>query len=362
MSRRDRLTWGAIGVFAVAAAVGAVVQWMTHQALRAAANRMGWQPDPVARDRLLTDLGNDKYFADAAAQPMAQFQPVDTFLYRHMDAASRAAYGRPFVVGKQLIGDCTSWGGAHAVYAAEAVDWSLGRLQHPPLFPCTEAMYGGSRVEARGRVGDGRHGPVGGWNDGSTGSAIAKWLRDWGVVYREKRDGLDLTTYDPTRAKNWGAYGCGGQNDDGKADRIASEHPVRHVSLVSTWYELAAAITSGYPVTVASSQGFATRTDSSGVCEPAGIWMHQMVIIGIRFARNSPPNVRAIDAALVLNSWGPNWITYGGRYPADQLAGSFWVERRVIEQMLAAGDSWAIGRVQGWTFDKINHDWLENQK
>lgn len=342
-------------VFVFLLALGAFI-W-TDGRRRPADARFGWQRDDAGVREFLAEL-DQPFFAQAAPECMAKAAPVDTFLYRAMDKAHRAKYGTPFVAWKQGIGDCVSFGAAAGVYCSESVDWTLGKLPQPPAVPATESIYGGSRVEARGRPGDGRS-PVGGWSDGSFGGAAAKWLRDWGVIYRQPYDGVDLTTYSPERAKQWGAYGNGGQDDGGKLDAVAKQHPCRHVAQVRTWDELVAAITAGYPVTIASDQGFASKTDESGVAAASGQWMHQMCIVGIRFAANAPPGVRAVDAGLVLNSWGTKWITYAGKYPADQPDGSFWAERSVVERILRQDDSYAIGSVDGFAWRDINHrDWL----
>ena len=319
----------------------------------------GYRPDPEGTRAFLDELGPRGVFAKAAPDAMAQAKEVDTFLWRQMDKAHRARYGQPFVVGRQGIGDCVAWGAMHAVYCAEAVSWVLGELPDPPLLPATEAIYGGARVESRGKSGDGAS-PVGGYSDGATGWGAAKFLRDWGVVYRGPFPelGYDLTAYSADRAKAWGAYGCGGQGDKGRLDAIAKRHPCRHVVAVKTWAELVAAVTSGFPVTIASSQGFASRTDASGVLPASGTWMHQMAVIGVRFKSAAPPGVRAVDAAAVLNSWGTKWIAYAGKYPADLPDGAFYAERPVIERILAQGDSYAIGAVEFKYRDIHNGDWL----
>jgi hypothetical protein len=172
--------------------------------------------------------------------------------------------------------------------------------------------------------------------------------------------GYDLTNYSAERAKNWGNYGNGGQGDKGRLDKLAKKHPARHVVAIRTWEECVAALTAGFPVTIASSQGFANRTDEAGVLSPSGTWMHQMSLVGIRFKENSPPGVRAVDACLVLNSWGTRWLSYAGKFPADQPDGSFWAEKKVIERILAQGDSYAIGDIKtGFAWRDIHHgDWL----
>lgn len=309
----------------------------------------GYVPDPAGVARFLEELPQP-YFAQAGADAMRQAKEVDTFLYRHMDRAHRARYGTPFVVGRQGIGDCIAWGAMHAVYCAESVDWATGKMAEPPMIPSTEAIYGGARVEARGRDGSGTS-PVGGWSDGATGWGAARWLRDWGVVYREQLLGHDLRQYDKDRAKQWGAYGCGGQGDDGKLDARAKRHPCRHVVAVKTWDELVAAVTSGYPVTIASSVGFNSgNRDADGFCAVAGTWMHQMCVVGVRFGQR--------PGALVMNSWGNS--VGGGKFPPDQPDGTFWATREAMQRILAQGDSYAIGSVDGFGFREIdNGDWFQ---
>ena len=316
-----------------------------------AADQFGYEPDPVGAARFLESL-DVRFFSDAAPDAMENAEPVDTFLYRAMDAACRERYGKPFAPGRQLNGSCVAWGAMHAVYCAEAIEWQLGNRSEPPILPSTESIYGGSRVEARGRPGDGAK-PYGGWSDGSTGYAAAKWLRDWGVVYRQDYgNGIDLTTYSKDVEKIWGAFGNGGRDDGGRFDAVAARTPCKHVVNVRTWDELVAAITSGFPVTIASSQGFNKTRDADGFCKAQGTWMHQMCIVGIRFQKMGGGRV----GALILNSWG-NYCD-GPKWPDDQPDGSFWAEKKTVERILAQGDSWAIAEV-AFEWRDIKHDeWL----
>jgi hypothetical protein len=309
----------------------------------------GYRPDPQGVERFLAELPQP-LFRDAGAETVREAKGVDTFLYRSAVRAHLARYGKPWVCERQGIGDCVSWGWAHGVWIAQAVDWETGRLAEPPSFPSTEAIYGGSRVEARNKA-EG----TGGWSDGSYGAAAARWVRDWGVIYREKFERYDLTNYSADRAKQWGNYGCGGQGDGGKLDAIAKKHPAAHVALVTTWAEAAAAIEAGFPVPVASMQGFASTTNAQGYAAASGQWAHQMCFVAVRYQANGSPS----DALLCLNSWGPRWITYRGKFPADQPDGSFWVTRPVVESMLRAKDSFAVGSVSGFGWrDLHNGNWL----
>jgi hypothetical protein len=176
-------------------------------------------------------------------------------------------------------------------------------------------------------------------------------VRDWGVVYRERVGGHDLRSYSADRAKQWGAYGCGGQGDGGKLDGIAKKHPAAYVALTTTWAEAAAAVEAGFPVAVASNQGFASSTDSHGYAAASGQWLHQMCFVAVRYAKNGSPS----DALLCLNSWGPRWLTYNGKFPADQPEGSFWVARPIVERMLSQKDSFAVGSVAGFGWRDLDN-------
>lgn len=317
----------------------------------------GYTPNPEGVARFMAELPQPM-FRQAGAEAMEKAKGVDTFLYRSMYKAHRARYGSDFVVGKQLIGSCVAWGAMHAVYCAESVSWEIGELAEPPLMPATEPLYGGSRVEARRSNAEGYDGsqPVGGWSDGSFGAAAARWLRDWGVVYRKPYEGIfDYTTYDAAREKHEGAYGAGGQGDNYRLDRLAKKHPCKYVVKVETWDELAAALESGYPCTVASSQGFSSVANR-GIAEASGTWHHQMQICGILHKKNGAPD----DLAIILNSWGPRWIRYeGGKFPADLPDGAFLARRSVVERMIK-GDTWAIGGVAGFGYRDIhNGRWLQ---
>lgn len=268
--------------------------------------------------------------------PVHGTEPV--FLHKALLAA------RPgWKVGAQGIGDCVSWGWAHAADVSLAVDWKLGQSgQWKPA--ATEAIYGGARVEGAGRPEGG-----GGYSDGSYGAAAAKWVnKAGGIVYREPFNefGYDLSTYDKNRAKAWGNFGCGGKGDSGRLDKVATEHPVMQVALVRNFAEAAAAIASGYPVPVCSGQGFSSQRDKDGFAAPSGSWSHCMCFTGVRYEPR--------PGLLCQNSWGPSWIS-GPKYPEDQPDGSFWVDEKTVNRMLAGNDSFAVSRIKGFPKRKLKH-------
>ena len=318
-------------------------------ALEQSVSRFGYVADPDGTRRFLRELAEPN-FEQAGADAIKQAKGVDTFLYRAVYKAHAARYGKPFVVGSQGIGDCISWGFGHGCYFAACINWQTGKAIEAPLMPATESIYGGSRVEGRGRP-EGS----GGWSDGSYGGAAARWLSEvGGIVYREPVGGHDLTTYSADRAKQWGCYGNGGAGDRGALDAIAKKHPCSRVALVTDFDSAAAAIESGYPVAVASGVGFESTRDADGFAK-RGVhpWGHCMCFVSSRHADGEGKR----DGLLCLNSWGPKWIG-GPKWPSDQPDGSFWVDRRTVDAMLAGEDSFAVSSESFVYRDLNHHDWL----
>ena len=308
----------------------------------------GYKPDPAGAKAYNATLPHPS-FATAAPEAMAKAVPANVFLWRQMDAAHKARYGTKFEPSSQKIGSCVAHGASHAVYCSEAVSWSEGERDEPPMLVNQAAIYGGSRVEAAGKSGLGER-PVGGYSDGSTGYRAAKWLREWGVIYKQPYPTVDCTESTPEREKEWGAYGCGGEGDAGFLDLIAKQVPCMHVAQVETWDELVAAISSGHPVTLASSQGFSRSLDKDSFARAQGVWQHQMCCVGIRID---------IEGAAIINSWG-DYITYTApRFPLDLPDGVFWAERKVLERMLSQGDCWAISEVAFKYRDIVHNNWME---
>lgn len=365
MTQRKQIwTLSAIGFVVVAAMLGALVERLTNHVAAKVEARFGWQADTAGADEFVAAMGREGVFASAAPDAMAVPIGQDAYLWRSADKASRKQYGKPFAVSNQAsVGSCVAHGAQHAVFLAEAAAWDAGLRAEVPLRPSTPSIYGGSRVEARGRPGDGRQ-PYGGFSDGSTGFHAAKWVRDWGIVYQKPYAafGFDLTNGQHLE-RDWGAYGNGGKDDEGRFDAEAKKHPIEKVARVTTWTELVQALSSGLPVTIASNVGFqASARDADGFIAANGTWPHQMCLGGLRWAKNAPPGTKhPRDGVLVLNSWGESWPPQaGGTFPADQPAGTFWITKADAERVLAAGDSWAYSTTANWQPVPIDHgNWFQ---
>lgn len=301
----------------------------------------GWRPDPAGVEAWLNDPDNEHPVFGLAAPSLLGDDSKATVVLPSYLLKVQPGWTRIM----QGIGDCVSHGYEFACTLLMALQAVRERREFPAVV-ASEAIYGGSRVEARGKT-------FGGWSDGSYGAAAAKWVKQWGVVVRRDYSAdtgnaeHDLTAYNAQKARSWGAYGCGGRADGGKLDAVARLHPVQTTSLVTTFEEAAAAIRNGYPVPVCSNQGFTMTRDKQGFCKPSGSWAHCMCFCGVRWDR---------PGLLCVNSWGKS--NSGVHYPKDLpeaiAACSFWVDAKVCDSMFGRWkDSFALSQFVGFKRQRL---------
>ena len=215
----------------------------------------------------------------------------------------------------QQIGDCVSFGHGHGNDLLQCVEIRLGQpVEYRETD--TEFLYSASR-EVAGILGT---------SDGSYGAAAVKAMTTIGMLSREML-GTD-GSYSGDRAKEWGKTG-----PPHDFETKAAPYKLGSAALVSTWDDLVAAITNGYPVTICTDQGFTLTRDSDGFCAASGTWGHCMCLGGLRFDR---------PGACILQSWGR--MKPSGPTDLDQPDWSFWVDRNTISRILAEGDSWALSK------------------
>lgn len=354
MTKRAKVwTWSALGFVIVAAILGAVVEHLTHRALRAAEQRFGYVPDAAGVTRFLREL-DQPTFAQAGDDAIKKAKGRDVFLWRHVDKAHMRVYGEPWQTWNQgSAGTCVSMAFGLGCQTALATDWVAGKGE-PPRNVASEPIYGGARTA-------GMNQPTNWGGDGATGFGAARWVSGkcktpgiGGVLFRDKYGSVDLTKYSIPLSREWGSRGV-------PADlaKLAHKNRCYNVAQVQTWDELAAALESGYPVAVCSQVGYGPvprKRDELGALSRGTSWSHAMLVWGIRHAANGG----GMDGACLQNSWFPTWVT-GPKWPSDQPDGSFWTSRANIEAALRQGDSWAIS---GTTFEYRNIDngnWMEQE-
>lgn len=228
---------------------------------------------------------------------------------------------------RQAIGDCTSFGSAHACDLTQCIEIALGEPEEYKEIS-TEAWYGLGR-EIAGMLRGG---------DGCYGSAMAKVATDIGVVPREL-----IGPYSGQRANEWGHNGV-----PADIKKAAAEHKFDSTIGITTLQELDAGLNSGYVGIVCSNQGFTMTRDSTGACRASGSWPHCMGLAGRRF-RNSKPEY------LINQSWGPN--TPSGPLMDDQPDFSFWAEGNTVARMLSGKDSFLWSKFGGFRKRNLPDGW-----
>ena len=263
--------------------------------------------------------------------------------------------GEHFPTFRQEIGDCVANGAANAINYLQAVQiasdstplWEVGDsidIRGPPeevvedfkpieFKPASRMfIYGVSRTDPE--LGNKRL-----RGDGSTGYWAAYGCRDVGVVSTLENG---VPPYSGATCRKWGKTG-----PPKPLIETAKDFRVREVALVKTYTEARDAITNGYPVTIASNQGFemtAVVDGGKSWGRPRGNWNHQMCLIGVDDKAQGPFGGPR-GAVYCLNSWGEK--AHGE--PADDAPpGGFWIDRKTIEKILSQKDSWCYSNFDGF--------------
>lgn len=293
----------------------------------------GWRPDiaPEATTAVKGEIPFPVFGDTPAAAGMGDLP--DEFL--GWQTFRLASGGREFPnLNQQQVGSCCAFGVAHALLVTASSEVLTGDPEGT-FDPCPEGIYGASRVQ----IGKG----VFGRGDGSTASYCCKAVRDYGVLEQKVYPGFDLSKYDQTRCREWGARGL-----PSALVEESKKHRIGEITQINNFDELCAALSSGYGVAIASNVGFQSRRSESGFCRPSGRWNHCMAVIGFRKRGNSlgkPPG------GFIQNSWGANYFT--GPLESGAPKGGFWCDPDTLDRILSQDDSWAISSLNGFPMRPI---------
>lgn len=247
--------------------------------------------------------------------PLQALTNGDALLWEHTQAVT----GSHLAAHEQQRGTCTSHGWSSAADYLQCADIALGRA-NAPYTPVSHAAYYGFGREVAGLLGD---------EDGCYGAAMAQAGETLGHVSNDEANDEDD---DDALAVAWGSKGV-----PSELRPPALNHRTLKVALCPSAADARAALQAGYPVPIASNQGFTLTRDRDGFCRPKGTWMHLMCLIGYRADR---------DWFCILQSWGQN--VPDGPLALDQPDCSFWTDARTVEKMLAQGDSYGLVSVNWW--------------
>lgn len=284
----------------------------------------GWIPDPAEVDRI---AGMQPYptWSDTPASRITGI-PSEVFLWKFYESET----GKPWPSRNQgQVGSCVSFGTAAAIEASMAAEIFNGDIEEQRDL-CQEVIYGGSRVE----IGGGRLG-----GDGSIGAWAAEFVKRYGVIDRGIYGKYDLTQYSEQRCRQWGDRGV---PDD--LEPAVRQHPVKTVTLITSWEDAKGALAQGFGIAVCSGQGFSMQRDADGFARPSGSWAHCMALLGYQQGRR--------EGGWICNSWGPS--AHSGPLGAgDPPPCGFWAEAQIIEKMLREQDSWAFSVIEGFPLRRI---------
>jgi len=251
-----------------------------------------------------------------------------------------AVHGFTYVPRKQ--GDapsCVGQAAAAAVDFLAAVEiYSFGESERPPPGAAAAcAIYGLSRQEI------GELGPdMGG---GSMNIWACQALQQYGVLARIQYPMLGYDLREPSAAR---AIKFGSQGLTRGLEMVSKIHPVQDYIAINSYEDLRDAVVTGHPVIIGSSQGFGNgklTRDSEGFLNPPfrifrpSIWNHSMCCIGVCDTGRK--------GALIINSWGSDWISGPDRFP-NTPDGCFFVDASIIDRMVKMGDSFALRGYKGY--------------
>lgn len=159
---------------------------------------------------------------------------------------------------RQSSEDCSAVAAAVGVDIVNAIRVNRGELDQFPGLAAPEPIYWGSRNEIGKDKLRNRSGSYASW--------VAKWLRDYGVLYRQVyTDGehsIDFTKYDrtkPVKRKRSGVPDW--------LESIAKQNPI-DIRKMSGVQDVIVSIKSGRPVIINSSYAFPRQRDAQGFTVP----------------------------------------------------------------------------------------------
>lgn len=297
----------------------------------------GWVNDPEAVGEVRQhwrDSGGES-FAKAAPHLMAAASSDTPVFFFDAEKAIDGRYLDPW--NQLRVGSCVGHGEEGAV--EDLMHWEIfsGESEMVPGRLSPEVKYALSRVE----IGGGRI-----RGDGSVGAWAGRASVEFGSVVRGIYGALDLTRYDEATCRRLGAEGI-----PADLERIAKEHPVSAAAAINTDEEAWAAIGTGHPINVCSSQGFSMRLGDDGYCDTEGQWNHSMRVRG-RFVHPSRG-----QSVVIGNSWGDylksvnrpvKYVSAEGTKEFLLPGGCFCIPLSTFGRMVSFGDTHTLAGFAGW--------------
>ena len=235
-----------------------------------------------------------------------------------------------FIANGYVVHNCVSFGAKNVIETLQCIANMLKQTSgFHAIFP--PYLYNIGRV----LVGEGQ---LRG-SQGSLGSWQAKAVELYGSL---TTDFPDCPKYSGKLANQWGD-----EKLDDKFYDAGKMHLVKTTAPIHSWDAARQAANNGYPMTIASNQGFEMKARSDGFHYPSGEWGHQM---SFQIIDDDPKS----SYAGILNNWGDvhgviKDFKTGENWPKGMLR----VRREVIEHMIKVGECIAYSNWEGFPAQKL---------
>ena len=223
----------------------------------------------------------------------------------------------------QEVGSCVGFGAKNVEEYLEAQEIIAGdreefHLVYEPFnYGCSRKM-GGFRLRG----------------DGSTGAWMAAAAVKCGVL---RADFPDVPPYSGSVDRLWGRSPGPPQEFLDEGD----DHLIKKAAPINSLDEAIAAIKNGYPMTIASNQGFTMEAARDGFHQAYGSWSHQMFLAA--YIPDPVPHWA------VGNSWGDVHGTIKD-FITDEVwpVGFLRVHNHVVQNMIRSGECFAFSQFDGF--------------
>lgn len=247
-----------------------------------------------------------------------EIEPIENFVY-----CIEVADDNAFICDGYAVHNCVSHATSLAVDALSVTEIVNGERERWVARSANEYIYHVSRVIiGKNRI----------RGDGSVNAWAAKGVTEYGTLRRINYGSVSLGEYSAKRSRTWGSSQIPKELYD-----LAKPNNVAEVTQIKNFSEAADSLYNGYPIIVASNQGFSDRRDKDGFCSPQGSWAHSMAVLG--YKDDNRPGV------VICNSW-PSYLP--GQNQWDLPPSAFFCDASVFDKMCKFNDTFALAGFNGF--------------
>ena len=281
-------------------------------------NTNGWIPMPEAVDEVMATM-DQPYFFQAADILTSSGKGKEAHLYKNF-AKLGIPYPKPLQVSAP---DCVSHATSLAGDTLAVTEIVNGEREAWVARSANEYFYHVSRVIiGKNRISGG----------GSINAWAAKGFAEYGSLRRIKYPSIDLTEYSGSRSQKWGS-----SQIPKELFQSAKPNNIRSFAAIKNFSEAADSLYNGYPIIVASNQGFTSKRDRDGFCAPSGTWGHAMAVLG--YKDDERPGV------VIANSW-PSFLP--GENQWELPPSCFFCDADVFDRMCRFNDTFSFSGLNGF--------------